>query len=127
MGGAGGGGEGWGDGGEATDDGEGNHRYDGGVAETVDGDAGGGGGGECEGGEKFLAENGKKEGVVTTASGLQYKVNKSGAGKSPKATDTVAVNYKGTLISGKELDASRGEPATFPVNGVIPVGPRLCS
>jgi len=71
-------------------------------------------------GEKFLAENAKKEGVVTTASGLQYKVLKSGNGKSPKATDTVSVNYKGTLISGKEFDASRDGPVSFPVNHVIP-------
>jgi FKBP-type peptidyl-prolyl cis-trans isomerase FklB len=71
-------------------------------------------------GEAFLAENAKKEGVKTTASGLQYKVIKSGSGKTPKATDTVSVNYKGTLISGKEFDASQGEPITFPVKGVIP-------
>jgi FKBP-type peptidyl-prolyl cis-trans isomerase FklB len=71
-------------------------------------------------GEAFLAENGKKEGVKTTASGLQYKVIKSGTGKTPKAEDTVSVNYKGTLISGKEFDASNGEPVTFKVNGVIP-------
>jgi FKBP-type peptidyl-prolyl cis-trans isomerase FklB len=71
-------------------------------------------------GEAFLAENAKKPGVVTTASGLQYKVNSSGKGKMPKATDTVSVNYKGTLISGKVFDESHGEPATFPVNGVIP-------
>jgi FKBP-type peptidyl-prolyl cis-trans isomerase FklB len=73
-------------------------------------------------GEKFLAENKKKEGVKTTASGLQYKVIKSGAGKTPKATDTVKVHYQGTLIDGTVFDSSveRGEPATFPVNGVIP-------
>jgi len=70
--------------------------------------------------EQFLAENAKKEGVKTTASGLQYQVIKSGTGKTPKATDTVSVNYRGTLISGQEFDASRGEPVTFPVDKVIP-------
>ena len=73
-------------------------------------------------GEAFLAENGKKEGVKTTASGLQYKVLKSGSGTSPKKTDTVKVHYHGTLIDGKVFDSSvqRGEPVTFPVGGVIP-------
>jgi FKBP-type peptidyl-prolyl cis-trans isomerase FklB len=75
-------------------------------------------------GEKFLAENSKKEGVKTTASGLQYKVLKAGKpdGKTPKATDTVKVHYHGTLIDGTIFDSSvqRGEPATFPVDGVIP-------
>jgi FKBP-type peptidyl-prolyl cis-trans isomerase FklB len=72
-------------------------------------------------GEKYLAENKKKEGVKTTASGLQYKSIKEGAGPEPKATDTVTVNYRGTLIDGTEFDSSykRGEPATFPLNGVI--------
>ena len=70
--------------------------------------------------DAFLLENGKKERVVTTASGLQYKVIKSGAGKSPNATDTVSVNYRGTLVSGKEFDASHGTPVTFSVNRVIP-------
>ncbi len=72
-------------------------------------------------GEKFLAENKKKEGVKTTASGLQYKVLKEGSGASPKETDTVVTNYKGTLIDGTEFDSSykRNEPATFPVNRVI--------
>jgi FKBP-type peptidyl-prolyl cis-trans isomerase FklB len=72
-------------------------------------------------GEAFLAANKKKPGVVTLPSGLQYKVITEGKGKSPKATDTVTVNYKGTLIDGTEFDSSykRGEPATFPVNGVI--------
>ena len=72
-------------------------------------------------GEKFLAENKKKEGVKTTASGLQYKVIKDGTGKTPKATDTVKTHYRGTLINGTEFDSSykRGEPAEFPVNGVI--------
>ena len=72
-------------------------------------------------GTKFLEENKKKEGVKTTASGLQYKTIKEGTGAAPKATDTVTVNYRGTLINGTEFDSSykRGEPATFPVNGVI--------
>src|SRR5213596_3411595 len=72
-------------------------------------------------GTKFLEENKKKEGVKTTASGLQYKVVKDGTGAQPKATDTVTVNYRGTLIDGTEFDSSykRGQPATFPVNGVI--------
>lgn len=73
-------------------------------------------------GEAFLAENGKKQGVKTLPDGLQYKVIKEGSGKSPRAGDTVTVNYRGTLINGKEFDSSykRGEPATFPVKGVIP-------
>ena len=73
-------------------------------------------------GEAFLAENKKKEGVVTLASGLQYKVIKEGDGKSPKETDTVTVNYQGTFIDGTEFDSSykRNQPATFQVNGVIP-------
>src|SRR5437764_5570577 len=72
-------------------------------------------------GAKFLEENKKKEGVKTTASGLQYKVVKEGTGAQPKANDTVTVNYRGILINGTEFDSSykRGEPATFPVNGVI--------
>lgn len=72
-------------------------------------------------GTKFLAENKKKDGVKTTASGLQYKVMKEGTGAQPKDTDTVTVNYRGTLINGTEFDSSykRGQPATFPVNGVI--------
>jgi FKBP-type peptidyl-prolyl cis-trans isomerase FklB len=72
-------------------------------------------------GEAFLAENGKKEGVVTLPSGLQYKVIEEGAGKTPKATDKVTVHYRGTLVDGTEFDSShkRGEPVTFPVNGVI--------
>lgn len=73
-------------------------------------------------GEAFLAANKKKPGVVTLPSGLQYKILKEGTGKSPKATDTVTTHYRGTLISGKEFDSSykRGEPATFPLNRVIP-------
>jgi FKBP-type peptidyl-prolyl cis-trans isomerase FklB len=72
-------------------------------------------------GEKYLADNKKKDGVKTTASGLQYKVLKDGSGASPTANDTVTVNYRGTLIDGTEFDSSykRGEPATFPVSGVI--------
>jgi FKBP-type peptidyl-prolyl cis-trans isomerase len=72
-------------------------------------------------GEKFLAENKSKEGVKTTASGLQYKVLQEGSGTSPKETDTVVTHYKGTLISGKEFDSSykRNEPTSFPVNRVI--------
>jgi FKBP-type peptidyl-prolyl cis-trans isomerase FklB len=73
-------------------------------------------------GEAFLAENKKKEGVKTLPSGLQYKVIKAGAGKKPKADDTVTVNYQGTLINGAEFDSSykRGQPATFRVSGVMP-------
>ena len=71
---------------------------------------------------KFLAENAKKPGVVTTASGLQYKVLTPGSGASPNATDEVTVNYKGTLLNGTEFDSSykRGEPAKFPLNHVSP-------
>ncbi|UCH54316.1 MAG: FKBP-type peptidyl-prolyl cis-trans isomerase [Pseudomonadota bacterium] len=74
-----------------------------------------------EAGKAFLADNKKKPGVVTRDSGLQYKVIKDGKGKQPKASDTVSVHYRGTLINGTEFDSShkRGEPATFPVNGVI--------
>ena len=73
-------------------------------------------------GEAFLAENKKKPGVVALPSGLQYKEIKAGTGKTPKATDTVSTHYKGTLIDGTEFDSSykRGQPASFPVNGVIP-------
>ncbi len=72
-------------------------------------------------GEKFLADNKGKEGVKTTASGLQYKVMKEGSGTSPKESDTAVVHYRGTLINGTEFDSSykRNEPATFPVNRVI--------
>ena len=72
-------------------------------------------------GVKFLAENGKRKEVTTTASGLQYEVLKKGDGPKPAATDNVSVHYKGTLINGKEFDSSykRGEPATFQVQGVI--------
>ena len=73
-------------------------------------------------GDTFLAENRKKEGVKTLPSGLQYKVITEGTGKTPKAEDTVITNYRGTLIDGTEFDSSykRGQPATFPVKGVIP-------
>jgi FKBP-type peptidyl-prolyl cis-trans isomerase len=72
-------------------------------------------------GETFLAANKAKEGVVTLPSGLQYKILQAGTGPKPTASDSVVCNYKGTLINGKEFDSSykRGEPATFPVNGVI--------
>jgi FKBP-type peptidyl-prolyl cis-trans isomerase FklB len=72
-------------------------------------------------GEAFLAENKKKDGVKTLPSGLQYKVLAEGKGKTPKATDTVTVHYRGTLTDGTEFDSSykRNQPASFPVNGVI--------
>lgn len=75
-----------------------------------------------EKGDAFLAENAKKTGVKVTESGLQYEVLKEGTGKSPKATDTVVVHYRGTLIGGREFDSSykRHKPATFPLNHVIP-------
>ena len=75
-----------------------------------------------EEGETFLAENSKKEGVTTTASGLQYEVIKEGAGNKPTANDTVKVHYHGMLIDGKVFDSSveRGQPISFPLNGVIP-------
>jgi FKBP-type peptidyl-prolyl cis-trans isomerase len=73
-------------------------------------------------GDAFLAENKKKTGVKTLPSGLQYKIITEGKGRKPKATDTVVTHYRGTLLDGKEFDSSykRGEPATFPVNRVIP-------
>lgn len=72
--------------------------------------------------KKFLEENGRKEGVHTTSSGLQYVIEKEGTGKQPKATDNVTVHYTGRLLNGKVFDSSvsRGEPATFPLNRVIP-------
>jgi len=72
-------------------------------------------------GDAFLATNKTKEGVTTLPSGLQYKILTAGTGPKPTATDSVVCNYRGTLINGKEFDSSykRGEPATFPVNGVI--------
>jgi FKBP-type peptidyl-prolyl cis-trans isomerase FkpA len=71
--------------------------------------------------KKFLAENAKQKDVTTTASGLQYQVIAPGSGDPPHATDEVTVNYRGTLLNGTEFDSSikRGQPATFPVNGVI--------
>jgi FKBP-type peptidyl-prolyl cis-trans isomerase FklB len=71
--------------------------------------------------EEFMASNGKQEGVVTLDSGLQYKVLTSGDGATPNADSKVEVHYRGTLIDGTEFDSSytRGEPASFPVNGVI--------
>ncbi len=73
-------------------------------------------------GEAFLAANGKKPGIKTLASGLQYQVLKAGQGASPKGTDTVRVNYEGTLLDGKVFDSSlrSGQPVTFRVDGVIP-------
>lgn len=74
-------------------------------------------------GEAFLKENGSQEGVITLESGLQYKVIKAGeGGPKPKASDTVTVHYEGTLIDGTVFDSSyqRGQPASFPLNGVIP-------
>ena len=72
-------------------------------------------------GDTFLASNKSKEGVVALPSGLQYKILKAGTGPKPTATDTVVCNYRGTLINGTEFDSSykRGQPATFPVSGVI--------
>ncbi len=73
-------------------------------------------------GAEFLAENAEREGVEVTDSGLQYEVIEAGDGERPGAEDTVTVHYRGTLIDGTEFDSSysRGEPATFPLNGVIP-------
>jgi FKBP-type peptidyl-prolyl cis-trans isomerase len=72
-------------------------------------------------GDAFLAANKSKEGVVTLPSGLEYKILTAGKGPKPTASDSVVCNYRGTLIDGKEFDSSykRGEPATFPVAGVI--------
>jgi len=72
-------------------------------------------------GDAFLAANKTKEGVVTLPSGLQYKILQAGTGPKPTATDSVTVNYRGTLVNGTEFDSSykRGQPATFPVTGVI--------
>jgi FKBP-type peptidyl-prolyl cis-trans isomerase len=73
-------------------------------------------------GKAFLAENAKKEGVVTLPSGLQYKVLKAGKGDNPAGTDAVTINYRGTLINGTEIDSSyrKAEPTVFKVDGVIP-------
>ena len=72
-------------------------------------------------GDDFLAQNKTKEGVVALPDGLQYKILKEGNGPKPAATDSVVCNYRGTLLDGTEFDSSykRGQPATFPVNGVI--------
>jgi len=71
--------------------------------------------------QAFFAENGKKEGVTTTASGLQWKVLRQGSGPRPKPTSEVTVHYRGTLVSGDEFDSSQGgEPVSFPLNRVIP-------
>ncbi|MDD6553511.1 MAG: FKBP-type peptidyl-prolyl cis-trans isomerase [Prevotellaceae bacterium] len=72
-------------------------------------------------GQQFLEENGKKPGVITTASGLQYQVLREGNGQRPKATDEVECHYEGTLINGQKFDSSydRGQTATFPLNQVI--------
>ena len=72
-------------------------------------------------GKAFLEENAKDPDVITTESGLQYKIITTGDGKQPKATDTVTTHYKGTLIDGREFDSSytRDQPASFPVSGVI--------
>ena len=73
-------------------------------------------------GEAFLAANKTKDGVVTTASGLQYKILTAGTGAKPTKDDTVVCNYRGTFLDGKEFDSSykRGQPAEFPVGHVIP-------
>ena len=75
-----------------------------------------------EKGDRFLAENAKKPGITTTASGLQYQVLTAGTGAKPGAKDGVKVHYKGTLLDGKGFDSSyeRGEPAVMPLEGVIP-------
>jgi FKBP-type peptidyl-prolyl cis-trans isomerase len=73
-------------------------------------------------GDGFLADNKRKDGVIATRSGLQYKVLTEGTGPRPKATSQVTVHYKGTLLDGKQFDSSydRGQPATFALNQVIP-------
>lgn len=73
-------------------------------------------------GEAFLAENAKRDGVFVTDSGLQYEVIEAGDGAKPAVTDTVTVHYRGKLLDGREFDSSysRGEPAKFPLSGVIP-------
>lgn len=75
-----------------------------------------------EEGEKFLAENGRRPGVVTTSSGLQYEVLAEGKGAKPRASDTVRVHYRGTLLNGEQFDSSydRGEPAQFSLDQVVP-------
>jgi FKBP-type peptidyl-prolyl cis-trans isomerase len=78
--------------------------------------------GQINEGKTFLENNKIQSGVIVTASGLQYQVLTKGTGVSPKVTDTVTVHYKGSLLNGKEFDSSykRGEPISFPLNGVIP-------
>lgn len=77
--------------------------------------------GNKKAGEAFLAENAKKEGVVTLPSGLQYKILKAAEGKKPTEADTVVCHYRGTLIDGTEFDSSKsGQPSTFGLKGVIP-------
>ena len=73
-------------------------------------------------GKAFLTENGKKKGIKTLPSGLQYKVLSEGAGKTPTKSDTVTVHYRGTFMNGTKFDSSiaRGQPASFQVDGVIP-------
>ena len=73
-------------------------------------------------GQEFLSKNKQKPGVKTTSSGLQYKILQEGSGASPALEDTVTVHYKGTLLDGSVFDSSykRGEPATFPLKGIIP-------
>lgn len=80
------------------------------------------GGANTAAGAKFLAENKQRDGVKVTESGLQYEILKAGEGPKPGASDTVSVHYHGTLIDGTVFDSSvdRGQPATFPVGGVIP-------
>ncbi len=75
----------------------------------------------AEEGKKYLEENAKKPGVVTTESGLQYEIVEAGTGKSPGPTDQVTVNYRGTQVNGQEFDSSysRGKPATFKLNSVV--------
>ena len=82
-----------------------------------------------EKGKAFLEENGKKEGVVTLPSGLQYEVVAAGSGKSPKPDGTVTVHYRGTFIDGTEFDSSykRGKSAVFPVKGVIAGWTEACN
>jgi FKBP-type peptidyl-prolyl cis-trans isomerase len=91
------------------------------VREQQQGKAHEAGAGNRKEGDAFLAANKTKEGVVTLPSGMQYKILKEGTGPKPTASDTVSCNYRGTLINGKEFDSSykRGEPASFPVSGVI--------
>lgn len=84
------------------------------IRKRMEGDA-------AEAGQKFLAENAKKDGIVVTESGLQYEVISEGSGEKPRASSTVSTHYHGTLIDGTVFDSSvqRGEPAEFPVNRVI--------